>query len=83
VILILGAIVAVPILMHRSNKRAYPTELKGFGGWLILFAIGVYLAPLRSLVEFAKTQQELPQIVREKFPLMVGGEIALNIAFIA
>jgi len=39
---------------HCNNRRNYSGQLKGFGGWLIIIAVGVWLAPLRNLGEIGQ-----------------------------
>ena len=46
--------ISVMIWGHCINRRNYPGQLKGFGGWLIIIAVGVWLAPLRNVGEIGQ-----------------------------
>jgi hypothetical protein len=70
-----------------SSARAHPT--KGFGGWLILVAIGVTLAPLCSLGSLAQTAEPFLDVVRRPdleaqaaAHLALAGIIALGLTLV-
>lgn len=61
-----------------------PEALVGFGGWLMLLAIGQTLSPLRTLADFANSADGYQQLMTfSNGPLAVYGEVALNLAFLA
>ena len=54
-------IIGIPVtLIIRSRRRSTQGDvaLVGFGGWLLLLAIGQTLAPLRTVAETGKILQE-------------------------
>jgi hypothetical protein len=66
---------------RKPSKR--PTDLEGFGGWLMLLAIGQSLSPLRTLVELARSVKDYQRLITlPNGPLAVYGETALNLAFL-
>jgi len=83
---ILLLLVGVPVFFAvRSARQSSqnPEDLEGFGGWLMLLAIGQSLSPLRTLVELArsiKTYQELTTMPNGGLAIL--GEGALNLAFL-
>lgn len=55
----------------------------GFGGWLMLLAIGQALSPLRTLAELGNSADGYQQLMTlSNGPLAVYGEVALNLAFL-
>lgn len=61
-----------------------PAALVGFGGWLLLLAIGQVLSPLRTLADLAKSAESYQQLMTvPNGALAVYGEVALNLAFLA
>ncbi len=48
---IVAGIGGVIYTAYRTSRRKNG-ELKGFGGWLILLAIGVYLSPFKTIINF-------------------------------
>jgi hypothetical protein len=70
---------------NRSGKDGSVTPasgLSGFGGWLLLLAIGVYLSPLRTIVNLSQIEQGVDHSVIQKFRLMFNGEIGLTLVVI-
>ncbi|RWA76748.1 DUF2569 family protein [Mesorhizobium sp.] len=64
-----------------SQNRA---DLVGFGGWLLLLAIGQTLSPFRTLAELFSSSQGYQQLLTQpNGPLAVCGEIVLLLAFAA
>ena len=60
-----------------------PADLVGFGGWLMLLAIGQTLSPLRSLAEFGSSSDGYAQLMLvPNGPMAVYGEVALLLAFL-
>lgn len=80
-------LIGVPVFFavrSASKSSNHPTELEGFGGWLMLLAIGMSLSPLRTLVDLAgsvKSYQQLATVPNGA--LAVYGEAALYLAFLA
>ncbi|WP_214472490.1 DUF2569 family protein [Mesorhizobium sp. dw_380] len=61
-----------------------PEALVGFGGWLMLLAIGQALSPLRTLAEFGNSVEGYQQLIAvPNGTVAVYGEIALNLIFLA
>jgi hypothetical protein len=67
-----------------TAARVIPTrQLKGFGGcWLVLFAVGVYLAPLPSIVNIFKIGEGIDESVSTRFPLVFDGAFALVVSLL-
>jgi hypothetical protein len=65
------------IELQTAARVIPPGELKGFGGWFALFATGVYLAPLPSIVTIYKIGEVVDEGVGTRFPAMFFVEIAL------
>jgi hypothetical protein len=65
------------IYLPSAARVIPPGQLKGFGGWLALFAAGVYLAPLLSIVNILKIGEGIDESVSTRFPLVFDGAIAL------
>lgn len=84
VLLIVGGIVSVIVITARRRDPMHPSQISGFGGWLLLLAIGQCLSPLRNLGELAagaegyRTAATMPNGT-----VLVAGEILINLAFIA
>jgi hypothetical protein len=74
---IVGVVVAIVVWLTRRSGRRYPGELRGIGGWLALFAIGVTLAPLRALVELGEYVRDARFITWETNPLLYWGEFII------
>lgn len=61
-----------------------PEALVGFGGWLMLLAIGQALSPLRTLADLANSVEGYQQLMTlSNGPLVVYGDVAFNLAFLA
>ncbi|WP_164776885.1 DUF2569 family protein, partial [Mesorhizobium sp. M7A.F.Ca.US.001.04.1.1] len=59
-----------------------PEALVGFGGWLMLLAIGQALSPLRTLAELGASSDGYNQLMLvPNGPMVVYGEVALLLAF--
>jgi hypothetical protein len=58
------------------------STLKGIGGWLILFAIGQVVGPLKSLVSFLEYLQTIDRSMIERFPVTFIGEGLINVFFL-
>lgn len=83
---ILLLLIGVPVFFAvRSARRPSQnsTDLVGFGGWLLLLAIGQTLSPLRTLAEFGNSIEGYQQLMAlPNGPLATYGEIALLLAFL-
>jgi hypothetical protein len=66
-------------LWHRSPRNTINAPATGFGGWLLLLAVGVYLSPLRTVVNLSKVEEGVDESVLQRFSLMFHGEICLNL----
>ncbi|RWC55164.1 DUF2569 family protein [Mesorhizobium sp.] len=79
--------IGVPVFFavrSAAKPSRNPEALVGFGGWLMLLAIGQTLSPLRTLADFANTADGYQQLMTlTNGPLAVYGEVALNLAFLA
>lgn len=61
-----------------------PSDLVGFGGWLMLLAIGQALSPFRTLAELFSSSEGYQQLMPlPNGPVAVCGEIVLLLAFAA
>ena len=78
-IILLLLLLAVWLIWRSAKANRGGPPLTGFQGWLLLLAIGVYLSPLRTLVNMSKVQEGVSPDVLEKFRLLFNGEIALNL----
>ncbi|MBB6407374.1 DUF2569 family protein [Mesorhizobium sangaii] len=59
-----------------------PEELVGFGGWLMLLAIGQALSPLRTLASLGSSSDGYSQLMLvSNGPMVVYGEVVLLLAF--
>ncbi|MBZ9746991.1 DUF2569 family protein [Mesorhizobium sp. CO1-1-7] len=80
-------LIGVPVFFavrSAAKPSQNPESLVGFGGWLMLLAIGQTLSPLRTLADFGNSADGYQQLMT--FPngsLAVYGEVALNLAFLA
>lgn len=72
----------MPSLFSRSTKKVSIAPNTGFGGWLLLLAIGVYISPLRTIVNLSKIEEGVDESMIQRFPLMFVGEIGLNLALL-
>ena len=79
-------LIGVPVFFAvRSTVKPSqnPEALVGFGGWLMLLAIGQTLSPLRTLADLANSVEGYQQLMTvSNGPLAVYGELALNLAFL-
>ncbi|QND64935.1 DUF2569 family protein [Mesorhizobium loti] len=83
VLLLIGVPVFFAVRSAAKPSRN-PEALVGFGGWLMLLAIGQTLSPLRTLADFANSADGYQQLMTlSNGPLAVYGELALNLAFLA
>ena len=80
-------LIGVPVFFavrSAAKPSQNPEALVGFGGWLMLLAIGQALSPLRTLADFANSADSYQQLMTlSNGPLAVYGEVALNLAFLA
>ncbi|TPN48795.1 MULTISPECIES: DUF2569 family protein [unclassified Mesorhizobium] len=80
-------LIGVPVFFaarSAAKPSQNPEALVGFGGWLMLLAIGQALSPLRTLADFANSADGYQQLMAlSNGPLAVYGEVALNLAFLA
>ncbi|MBZ9707936.1 DUF2569 family protein [Mesorhizobium sp. ESP7-2] len=80
-------LIGVPVFFavrSAAKPSLNPESLVGFGGWLMLLAIGQALSPLRTLANFANSADGYRQLmILPNGSLAVYGEVALNLAFLA
>jgi Protein of unknown function (DUF2569) len=80
-------LIGVPVFFavrSASKPSPDPAGLVGFGGWLMLLAIGQALSPLRMLAELGNAAEGYKQLMTlPNGALAVYGEVALNLAFLA
>ncbi|TPM41780.1 DUF2569 family protein [Mesorhizobium sp. B2-3-4] len=80
-------LIGVPVFFAvRSSARPSQNaeQLVGFGGWLMLLAIGQTLSPLRTIADLANSIEGYQQLMPlPNGPVAVYGEVALNLAFLA
>lgn len=82
ILLLIGVPVFFAVRSARKRSRP-PTDLEGFGGWLMLLAIGQSLSPLRTLVDIARSVEDYQRLITlPNGALAVYGEVALNLAFL-
>ena len=82
ILLLIGVPVFFAVRSARKRSRP-PTDLEGFGGWLMLLAIGQSLSPLRTLVDMARSVKDYQRLITlPNGALAVYGEVALNLAFL-
>ncbi|WP_292317444.1 DUF2569 family protein [Mesorhizobium sp.] len=78
-------LIGVPVffaLRSASKPSQNPSDLVGFGGWLMLLAIGQVLSPFRTLAELFSSSEGYKQLIPlPNGPLAVCGEIVLLLAF--
>ena len=80
-------LIGVPVFFavrSAAKPSQNPEALVGFGGWLMLLAIGQALSPLRTLADFANSADGYQRLMTlSNGPLAVYGEVALNLGFLA
>ncbi|TPL56935.1 DUF2569 family protein [Mesorhizobium sp. B2-4-2] len=80
-------IIGVPVFFAvRSAVKPSqgPAALIGFGGWLMVLAIGQVSSPLRTLADLANSAEGYRQLMPLPNGLVaVYSEVALNLAFLA
>ncbi|WFP74137.1 DUF2569 family protein [Mesorhizobium sp. WSM4906] len=78
-------LVGVPVFFavrSAAKPSQNPGDLVGFGGWLMLLAIGQTLAPFRTLAELFSSSEGYQQLMTlPNGPLAVCGEIVLLLGF--
>ncbi|RWD98376.1 DUF2569 family protein [Mesorhizobium sp.] len=78
-------IIGVPVFFavrSATKPSQNPDSLVGFGGWLMLLAIGQALSPFRTLGELFSSSEGYQQLMPlANGPLAVCGEIVLLLAF--
>ncbi|MDX8434248.1 DUF2569 family protein [Mesorhizobium abyssinicae] len=79
-------IIGVPVFFavrSAAKPPQNPAALIGFGGWLLLLAIGQALSPLRTLAGLGSSSEGYQNLMAlPNGPLTVYGEIALLLAFL-
>jgi hypothetical protein len=89
--LVLAAIVALigaPLYWLIRSNRSHAVGLdtlafpSGFSGWLLLLAFGVYLSPLRSIVNLLNVDQGVDETTRSQLYLAFDGEMALQVVLL-
>lgn len=84
---ILLLLIGVPVFFAvRSASRSSqnPADLVGFGGWLMLLAIGQALSSLRSLITLVASAEDYQKLMTlPNGALATYGEVALLVAFLA
>ncbi|ESY91989.1 DUF2569 family protein [Mesorhizobium australicum] len=84
IVLLLIGVPVVFAVRSAAKPSQNPEVLVGFGGWLMLLAIGQTLSPLRTLAHFANSADGYQKIMTlPNGSLAVYGEVALNLAFLA
>ncbi|MBZ9962956.1 hypothetical protein [Mesorhizobium sp. BR1-1-2] len=77
-------LIGVPVFFavrSASKPSQNPEQLAGFGGWLMLLAIGQTLAPFRTLADLFSSSEGYRQLLLlPNGPLAVCGEIVLLLA---
>jgi hypothetical protein len=84
-IVALGLVIAVIVISVRRAPKP-GIELSGFGGWLLLLAIGQTLAPLRTLSILAQSADGYSALQDSSVPnatLAIFAEVGLLIGFVA
>jgi hypothetical protein len=79
-------VIGVPVFFaaRSAAKPSSTREPVGFGGWLMLLAIGQVLAPLRTLAEMGSNLDGFRQLmVMPNGPFVAYGEVALSLGFVA
>ncbi|CAN7572063.1 DUF2569 family protein [Mesorhizobium sp. LjRoot246] len=78
-------LIGVPVFFavrSAAKPSQNPEALVGFGGWLMLLAIGQTLSPLRTLAELGSSSDGYSQLMLvPNGPMVVYGEVALLLAF--
>lgn len=79
-------LVGVPVFIALRSARKpsqNSADFVGFGGWLMLLAIGQALSPLRTLAALGSSSDGYNQLMLvPNGPMVVYGEIALLLAFL-
>jgi len=85
VIIIVGILALIVKAITQSPRKVNPSgQPEGIGGWLVLLAIGVALAPLRTLGEIGKNADGYQQLSDvPNGPLVTNLEIGLLLTFAA
>ncbi|CDX11288.1 conserved membrane hypothetical protein [Mesorhizobium sp. ORS 3324] len=82
---ILLLLIGVPVVFavrSASKPPKNPEQLVGFGGWLMLLAIGQCLAPFRTLADLYSSSEGYQRLMSlPNGPLAVDGEIVLSLGF--
>ena len=78
-------LIGVPVFFavrSATKPSRNPDSLAGFGGWLLLLAIGQTLAPFRTLADLFSSSEGYQQLLPlPNGPLAVCGEIVLSLGF--
>jgi hypothetical protein len=77
VVLVVAVPVGLIVWLTQRNKRRTAGQLKGFGGWLILLAIGTWLAPFRTLAAMSHLMDGVDSAVVSRLWLAFSGEFVL------
>ena len=79
-------LIGIPVffaLRSAIKPSQNPADLVGFGGWLMLLAIGQALSPLRTLAAMGSSSDGYNQLMlMPNGPMVVYGEVALLLAFL-
>jgi hypothetical protein len=78
-------LVGVPVFfaVRSASKPTQGQGLVGFGGWLMLLAIGQALSPLRTLADLGNSVDGYQKLMTlQNGAMAVYGELALNLAFL-
>ncbi|MFD1983281.1 DUF2569 family protein [Mesorhizobium newzealandense] len=79
-------LIGVPVFFALRSARKpsqNSADLVGFGGWLMLLAIGQTLSPLRTLATLGSSRDGYNQLMLvPNGPMVVYGEVALLLAFL-
>ncbi|MDX8478744.1 hypothetical protein RFN28_09660 [Mesorhizobium sp. VK24D] len=78
-------LIGVPVFFavrSATKPSQNPDDLVGFGGWLMLLAIGQCLAPFPTLADLYSSSEGYQQLMPlPNGPLAVCGEVMLSLAF--
>lgn len=78
-------LIGVPVFfaVRSASKPTQGQGLVGFGGWLMLLAIGQALSPLRTLADLGNSVDGYQKLMTlPNGAMAVYGELALNLAFL-